>query len=234
MDGRMRHLHLESLESRTLLAANSIAVVEDSVTVPRAPAEDSCTFAYPGDANCDRVFDSSDLVMIMQAAEYEDGVQDNSDWQDGDFDGDGDFTSSDLVMAFKSGELRETGRRRADLLRFPHRWSASTLRWFSRFRSRSNTHRRRRSELCRVGRIARDSCALSLNGQSRSVEHLGFGLSVNSLLERQQRLHVNDLRCNPSSHAQQMVTVCRWKSFGILLQGIPVAFQLVRSVSKLT
>ena len=86
-----------------ILAADVVAVTPDPATVPRAPAEDACTFAYPGDANCDRVFDSSDLVLVMQSAEYEDGVEDNSDWRDGDFDGDGDFTSSDLVMAFQTG-----------------------------------------------------------------------------------------------------------------------------------
>lgn len=65
-----------------------------------------------GDANCDGVFDSADLVQIMQAGEYEDNIdkknrvknENNSQWQEGDFDGDGDFTSHDLVLALQHND----------------------------------------------------------------------------------------------------------------------------------
>jgi hypothetical protein len=60
-----------------------------------------CT--YFGDANVDGVFDSSDLVLIFQCGEYEDGLARNSGWACGDFDGDQDFTSADLVSAFIDG-----------------------------------------------------------------------------------------------------------------------------------
>ncbi len=56
-----------------------------------------------GDANLDRVFDSSDLVQVFVAGEYEDNVIGNSGWADGDWDCDGDFTTSDLVAAFQDG-----------------------------------------------------------------------------------------------------------------------------------
>ncbi|MCP4192155.1 MAG: hypothetical protein GY768_16205 [Planctomycetaceae bacterium] len=56
-----------------------------------------------GDANHDGHFNSSDLVQMMQAAEYEDHVDGNSSWEEGDFNRDGDFTTSDLVLAFGSG-----------------------------------------------------------------------------------------------------------------------------------
>ncbi|MCA9197151.1 MAG: lamin tail domain-containing protein [Planctomycetales bacterium] len=56
-----------------------------------------------GDANLDLVFNSQDLVLIFQTAEYEDGIPGNSTWTEGDWDGDGDFTSSDLVFAFQFG-----------------------------------------------------------------------------------------------------------------------------------
>lgn len=57
----------------------------------------------PGDSNGDGRFDSSDLVMVFVAGEYEDEIQGNSTWEEGDWDGDGDFSSSDLVAAFTAG-----------------------------------------------------------------------------------------------------------------------------------
>ncbi len=56
-----------------------------------------------GDANLDRRFDSSDLVQVFAAGEYEDGIENNSGWAEGDWDADGDFDSSDLVVAFSDG-----------------------------------------------------------------------------------------------------------------------------------
>jgi hypothetical protein len=56
-----------------------------------------------GDANHDGEFDSSDLVDVFQAGEYEDGVPGNSTWEEGDFNRDGDFDSSDLIEAFQYG-----------------------------------------------------------------------------------------------------------------------------------
>ena len=58
-----------------------------------------------GDANLDRVFDSSDLLQVLQTAKYEDGVPGNSTWEDGDWDGDGEFTSGDLVLAFQTQSM---------------------------------------------------------------------------------------------------------------------------------
>jgi hypothetical protein len=56
-----------------------------------------------GDANLNGEFDSSDLVQVLQAGEYEDEVSGNSTWADGDWNGDGDFNSADIVLAFSSG-----------------------------------------------------------------------------------------------------------------------------------
>jgi hypothetical protein len=56
-----------------------------------------------GDANLDGRFDSSDLVLIFQAGEYEDSTEDNSTWSEGDWNCDGDFNSADLVLAFQLG-----------------------------------------------------------------------------------------------------------------------------------
>ncbi len=56
-----------------------------------------------GDANGDGRFDSSDLILVFQAGEYEDGVADNSAFEEGDWNGDRDFDASDLLLAFQSG-----------------------------------------------------------------------------------------------------------------------------------
>ncbi|MCA9167289.1 MAG: lamin tail domain-containing protein, partial [Planctomycetales bacterium] len=59
-----------------------------------------------GDVNLDGQFDSTDLIQMTQAGQYEDGVAANSAWESGDLDGDGDFTSRDLVLAFQRGVYR--------------------------------------------------------------------------------------------------------------------------------
>lgn len=56
-----------------------------------------------GDSNNDGVFDSSDLVKVLQAAEYKDNVQGNSKYDEGDWNGDGEFTTADLVFALQAG-----------------------------------------------------------------------------------------------------------------------------------
>lgn len=60
----------------------------------------------PGDANLDGVFNSSDLVAIFMAGQYEDQAKGNSGWAQGDWDCDGDFTSSDLLLAFQVGHYQ--------------------------------------------------------------------------------------------------------------------------------
>ena len=57
----------------------------------------------PGDSNRDGVFDSSDLVVVFRAAEYEDDIDGNSTFEEGDWNGDGDFNTTDLVFAFQAG-----------------------------------------------------------------------------------------------------------------------------------
>jgi hypothetical protein len=59
-----------------------------------------------GDANLDRIFDSRDLLQILQLHQYEDNIAENSDWSSGDWNGDGDFDSSDLILAFQKGRYR--------------------------------------------------------------------------------------------------------------------------------
>ena len=56
-----------------------------------------------GDADLDGSFDSSDLTQVFIAGQYEDDIEGNSGWSQGDWTGDKDFTSSDLVAAFADG-----------------------------------------------------------------------------------------------------------------------------------
>ncbi len=66
--------------------------------------------SFMGDSNLDGVFDSSDVVQVFAAGEYEDGIPRNSGWADGDWDGDGDFTSTDIVVAFQDGGYEQGPR----------------------------------------------------------------------------------------------------------------------------
>ena len=65
-----------------------------------------------GDSNKDGEFNSSDLVFVLEAGEYEDATDGNSTWVEGDWTGDGDFNSSDLVYALGDGGY-EAGPRAA-------------------------------------------------------------------------------------------------------------------------
>ena len=55
-----------------------------------------------GDANLDGVFNSADLVHVFQRGEFEDGIDGNSTWADGDWNCDGEFDARDFVIAFRS------------------------------------------------------------------------------------------------------------------------------------
>ena len=59
--------------------------------------------SYVGDSNLDGEFNSSDLIVVFQAGQYEDDVAMNSAWSAGDWNGDAEFDSGDLVFAFRSG-----------------------------------------------------------------------------------------------------------------------------------
>jgi hypothetical protein len=43
------------------------------------------------------------LVAAFAAGQYEDGIAQNSTWEEGDWNGDGEFDSADLVLAFQAG-----------------------------------------------------------------------------------------------------------------------------------
>lgn len=56
-----------------------------------------------GDSTLDGHFDSGDLVEVFKAGHYEDGIESNSTWATGDWNGDRDFDTGDLVSAFNDG-----------------------------------------------------------------------------------------------------------------------------------
>jgi hypothetical protein len=56
-----------------------------------------------GDANRDGIFNSTDLMLVFEAGEYEDDVAGNSTFEKGDWNDDGEFNSRDLVFAFQQG-----------------------------------------------------------------------------------------------------------------------------------
>lgn len=64
-----------------------------------------------GDANLDGRFDTTDLVSVFRAGEFEDGRKENSTWETGDWNLDGEFDSADFVIAFSDGGF-ERGLRR--------------------------------------------------------------------------------------------------------------------------
>ncbi|MCA9212788.1 MAG: lamin tail domain-containing protein [Planctomycetales bacterium] len=63
----------------------------------------SIFFTTFGDSNYDGTFNSTDLIRVFAANEYEDNMRENSLWSEGDWNCDGDFDSGDLVRAFKAG-----------------------------------------------------------------------------------------------------------------------------------
>ena len=71
-----------------------------------------------GDTNLDGRLSTEDLLLVLQAGEFEDDTPGNSTWFEGDWDGDGDFTTSDLVLLFQQGgfEQNDQPAARAELL----------------------------------------------------------------------------------------------------------------------
>jgi hypothetical protein len=68
--------------------------------------------SYFGDADLNGEFNSTDLVKVLQAGEYEDGVPRNSSWATGDWSGDREFDTGDMLVAFQDGGY-ELGPRQA-------------------------------------------------------------------------------------------------------------------------
>jgi hypothetical protein len=72
--------------------------------------------AYAGDASGDGAFDSADLIQVFQFGQYEDAIEENSNWLRGDWNGDADFDSGDLIAAFQTGRFEQPAAARGTQL----------------------------------------------------------------------------------------------------------------------
>ena len=81
--------------------------------------DESKLHTYRGDADYDGEFNSTDLVTIFAAGEYEDDVAENSTWSTGDWNADLDFDSGDLVSAFTDGGYEQGPKRAAAVAAVP-------------------------------------------------------------------------------------------------------------------
>ena len=129
-----------------------------------------------GDANVDGSFDSTDLVQVFQAGEYEDGVPANSSWSEGDWNCDLEFDSSDLVAAFQAGSYERAARpargvdvvpHRAEMGEMPLRTSAKINRGDAKAQSK-------RSEVCFSPRLPLHLCASAVHPSSRHKRSFGI------------------------------------------------------------
>ena len=56
-----------------------------------------------GDSNHDQVFDALDLLAVLQAGKYQDGIPNNATFEEGDWNRDGDFDAADIIFALQFG-----------------------------------------------------------------------------------------------------------------------------------
>jgi hypothetical protein len=101
-DGVGHSLEAVNPTSTSGAAWSQVASWKASQNSGGSPGRGSST-DVPGDSNHDGIFNSSDLVVVFAAGEYEDGTVGNSTFEEGDWNGDGDFTTSDLIFAFQGG-----------------------------------------------------------------------------------------------------------------------------------
>ena len=64
-----------------------------------------------GDADLNGSFDTTDLINVIAAGEYEDSIPSNSTWATGDWNGDGDFDTADIIYALSNGGYEQPVRR---------------------------------------------------------------------------------------------------------------------------
>ena len=106
-DGILDALDIDDLTANVLAATNlPLYDVNDDTLVNQADRQvwvNDLRRTFFGDANLDDEFNSSDLVELFAAGEYEDEKSMNSTWATGDFNGDAEFDSGDLVVAFADG-----------------------------------------------------------------------------------------------------------------------------------
>ncbi|MCA9217165.1 MAG: tandem-95 repeat protein, partial [Planctomycetales bacterium] len=105
-DGGGHSLEIVNVHAADVAAWADAESWQPSTQIGGSPGQESRPARIPGDSNGDGRFDSSDFVLVFQAAEYEDGIPLNSTFEEGDWNGDGDFNSQDFVFAFQNGNYR--------------------------------------------------------------------------------------------------------------------------------
>ncbi len=105
-DGAGFTLEIIDAASADVTRWNQAASWRASLQVGGSPGGTS-EVRLPGDSNHDDRFDSSDLVQVFIAGEYEDNIPGNSTFEEGDWDGDGDFTTADFVLVLAAGTYHE-------------------------------------------------------------------------------------------------------------------------------
>jgi hypothetical protein len=115
-DGTLDATDMDLLTAEVVAGSNSAAFdLNGDALVNQADrtiwVEESMN-TYFGDSNLDGEFNSGDLVSVLSMGKYEDAVEDNAGWADGDWDGDLDFTTTDFVVALSGGGY-EAGPRAA-------------------------------------------------------------------------------------------------------------------------
>jgi hypothetical protein len=112
-DGRLSPIDalrvINRLNALSVIHTNPAQVEDNAEPLVIARLFDQIS-AYVGDSNLDGRFDSSDLVQIFQAGEYEDSADNNSTWSEGDWDGDRNFTTGDLILAFQRDRYSAASR----------------------------------------------------------------------------------------------------------------------------
>jgi hypothetical protein len=101
-DGEGSSLEIIDATSDDLAAWNLASSWRASVTSGGSPGRPPGEIVV-GDVNGDDIFDSNDLLAVLQAGHYEDAQPGNATFDTGDWNGDGDFTTADLVLAFQQG-----------------------------------------------------------------------------------------------------------------------------------
>jgi uncharacterized protein YjbI with pentapeptide repeats len=88
---------------------------------------DEIKSTWRGDANLDGVFDTTDLVQVFAAGEYEDSLIANSTWATGDWNFDREFSTADLIVAFQGGGYEQGPRANVAAVPEPSTWLLGLL-----------------------------------------------------------------------------------------------------------
>ncbi len=107
-DGEGATLEIVNPNQPDLELWNVASAWQASTVIGGTPGQ-SDAVRVAGDSNHDGLFNSADLVLVMQFGEYEDSIFGNSTWEEGDWNGDGDFTTDDLVYVFTQGTYTVLG-----------------------------------------------------------------------------------------------------------------------------